>query len=62
MKMARFHRDFTYAPTLLYGSLAAVDEAKVETNLKGSTETVLASNRMRSEAETIKFASPDHVR
>jgi DNA-binding beta-propeller fold protein YncE len=46
---------FTYAPTLLYGSLAAVDEAEVEAGLKASTEVVLESNRMKAGEERIPF-------
>ena len=53
--MPRFQRDFSYAPTLLYGSLASLNEAGIESNLAASTEAVLASNRMRSAAETIRF-------
>ena len=51
---------FTYAPTLLYGSLASLDEASIEASLKASTEVVLASNRMKSAAETIQFANGGH--
>ncbi len=52
-----FRRAFTYAPTLLYGSLAGVNEAKIERDLKTSTSMVLASNRLRSAEEKIVFAS-----
>ncbi len=48
---------FTYAPTLIHGSLASLKEQEIESNLKASTETVLESNRMRAAAETISFAS-----
>ena len=51
-----FKRSFTYAPTLLYGSLAAIDEAQLETNLTSTTRQVLEANRMRAEKETITFA------
>jgi DNA-binding beta-propeller fold protein YncE len=47
---------FTYAPTLLYGSLAAMDEAQINAGLKASTETVLESNRMKAAEETLPFA------
>jgi DNA-binding beta-propeller fold protein YncE len=47
----------TYIATLLYGSLAAMDEASMETGLKASTQTVLESNRMKAAKETIQFAS-----
>ena len=49
-------RSFTYAPTLLYGSLAALDEAAIESTLKASTAVVLESNRMKAARETIQFA------
>jgi len=49
-------RSFTYAPTLLYGSLAALDEAAIESALKASTAVVLESNRMKAARETIQFA------
>ncbi|HME41367.1 MAG TPA: hypothetical protein VKG63_20595 [Steroidobacteraceae bacterium] len=49
------HR-FTYAPTLLYGSLAALDEASMDSELKASTGAVLESNRMKAARETIQFA------
>src|SRR5258708_24107702 len=49
-------RGFTYAPTLLYGSLAALNEAAIESELKASTGVVLESNRMKSARETIQFA------
>jgi YVTN family beta-propeller protein len=49
-------RESTYIPTLLYGSLAAIDESGMEAALKGSTEAVLESNRMKAAGETIGFA------
>ena len=50
-------RAFTYAPTLIHGSLASLKEQDIDSNLKASTETVLESNRMRAAAETITFAA-----
>jgi DNA-binding beta-propeller fold protein YncE len=47
----------TYIATLLYGSLAALDESAMEAGLKASTETVLESNRMKAATEKIAFAS-----
>ena len=47
---------FTYGPTLLYGSLAAVPEQQIETNLPTFTKDVLTSNRMRAAKESITFA------
>ncbi len=46
----------TYIGTLLYGSVAALDEGAMEDGLKASTEEVLVSNRMRAARETIQFA------
>jgi DNA-binding beta-propeller fold protein YncE len=54
---ALMRKDFTYAPTLLYGSLAALDESRVDAGLRASTAAVLESNRMQAAAETIRFAS-----
>jgi DNA-binding beta-propeller fold protein YncE len=48
---------FTYAPTLLYGSLAAVDERALEQGLKESTDVVLQSNRMKAGDQKIEFAN-----
>jgi len=50
-------RGFTYAPTLIHGSLASLKEQGIESNLKPSTQVVLESNRMRAAQETITFAS-----
>ncbi len=47
---------FTYAPTLIHGSIASLREAQIESNLKASSQTVLESNRMRAAQETIQFA------
>jgi DNA-binding beta-propeller fold protein YncE len=49
-------RSFTYSPTLLYGSLAALNQAAMEAELKTSTGVVLESNRMKAAQETIQFA------
>jgi len=49
-------RGFTYAPTLLYGSLATLDQTAVESALKASTAVVLESNRMKAAREAIHFA------
>ncbi|MGD0648474.1 MAG: phosphoesterase [Acidobacteriaceae bacterium] len=46
----------TYIATLLYGSLASLDEGAMDAGLKASTETVLESNRMKAAKETIAFA------
>ncbi|HKN20945.1 MAG TPA: bifunctional YncE family protein/alkaline phosphatase family protein [Terracidiphilus sp.] len=46
----------TYIGTLLYGSLATLDEKELAHSLSGWTETVLASNRMKAAQEKIAFA------
>ena len=53
---APVHGTSTYIATLLYGSLAALDEKAVDGGLKASTEVVLESNRMKAAKETIGFA------
>ena len=55
--MTLMKRAFTYAPTLIHGSLAAVDEAAIDGTLKASTDIVLESNRMKAAAETMQFAN-----
>ena len=47
----------TYIATLLYGSIAAIDEAEIAKNLADWTATVLASNRMKAAQEQIAFAN-----
>jgi DNA-binding beta-propeller fold protein YncE len=54
--MPRMKRDFTYIPTLLYGSIAVLDESSMERELPQSTEEVLESNRMKAAEEKIQFA------
>jgi DNA-binding beta-propeller fold protein YncE len=49
-------RPSTYIATLLYGSLAALDEREIASNLAAWTSTVLASNRMKAAQEQIAFA------
>jgi DNA-binding beta-propeller fold protein YncE len=46
----------TYIATLIYGSIATLDESAMDAGLKASTETVLESNRMKAAKETIRFA------
>jgi DNA-binding beta-propeller fold protein YncE len=53
---ARARLGFSYAPTLLYGSLATLDESRIDAELAASTAAVLRSNRMKAAAETIRFA------
>ena len=45
-----------YIPSLLYGSLATIDEQEIASHLSGWTETVLAENRMKAAQEKIAFA------
>ncbi len=46
----------SYIATLLYGSLATLDEGAMEQNLAQWTETVLDSNRMKAAQQKIAFA------
>jgi DNA-binding beta-propeller fold protein YncE len=46
-----------YIPTLLYGSLATIDGAAVERNLRSATAVVIKSNRMRAGQANILFAN-----
>jgi DNA-binding beta-propeller fold protein YncE len=62
MKAKNQHSDHTYIGTLLYGSLASIDEASIEKNLPQWTETVMASNRMKAAAEKIDFTGGTHDR
>jgi DNA-binding beta-propeller fold protein YncE len=62
MKAKNQHSDHTYIGTLLYGSLASIDEGAIEKNLPQWTETVMASNRMKAAAEKIDFAGGTHDR
>ncbi|MGB7265728.1 MAG: bifunctional YncE family protein/alkaline phosphatase family protein [Terracidiphilus sp.] len=49
-------RPNTYIGTLLYGSLATIDESEISNNLREWTATVLASNRMKAAQQQITFA------
>jgi YVTN family beta-propeller protein len=49
-------RPNAYIGTLLYGSIAALDESEIERNLANWTQAVLASNRMKAAQEQIAFA------
>jgi DNA-binding beta-propeller fold protein YncE len=46
----------TYIATLLYGSLAVLNPAEIETSLGRLTADVINQNRMKAAAETIHFA------
>ena len=48
--------DRTYIATLLYGSLATINESEITRKLSQWTSTVVASNRMKAAAETITYA------
>ncbi len=50
----------TYIPTLLYGSLAAIDVSEIDSHLADWTSIVLASNRMKAAQEQIAFAGGGH--
>ncbi|MFZ2020101.1 MAG: bifunctional YncE family protein/alkaline phosphatase family protein [Terracidiphilus sp.] len=49
-------RSNAYIATLLYGSIATLDESDIEKNLAEWTEVALASNRMKAAQEQIAFA------
>jgi len=51
-----WHGRSTYIATLLYGSLAVLDEREIASNLPEWTSNVLASNRMKAAQEQIAFA------
>jgi DNA-binding beta-propeller fold protein YncE len=46
-----------YIPTLLYGSLATIDAAAIDRNLRSATAAVIKSNRMRAAQANIIFAN-----
>jgi DNA-binding beta-propeller fold protein YncE len=47
----------TYIGTLIYGSLAAISESEIASQLAEWTQTVLAENRMKAAQEQIAFAA-----
>lgn len=55
-------RKTNYIATLLYGSLAILNEDEIEKNLAQSTRAVLESNRMKAAAERITFSDGSHNR
>jgi DNA-binding beta-propeller fold protein YncE len=63
-RKSRLLHPFTYIATLLYGSVATLDEATIEQNLPLWTETALASNRMKAADEKIVFVggAPNPIR
>ena len=56
MKNNAPQRSYTYIGTLMYGSLATLDETEIANNLPQWTSTVIESNRMKAAAEKITFA------
>ncbi len=55
-------RSNAYIGTLIYGSLATLEESDISANLSSWTATVLDSNRMKAAAEKITFAGGAHDR
>ena len=51
-----------YIATLLYGSLAVLNETDIEKNLADFTQAVLESNRMKAATEQVQFADGSHNR
>jgi DNA-binding beta-propeller fold protein YncE len=56
MKTGGPARSNAYIATLLYGSLATLDQADIEANLTEWTKVVIDSNRMKAAKEQITFA------
>jgi DNA-binding beta-propeller fold protein YncE len=50
-------REFTYIPTLLYGSLAVLDPAAMEKDMAKWTAEVVDSNRMKAANQKLEFAN-----
>jgi hypothetical protein len=55
-------RPNTYIATLLYGSLATINESDIAPNLPAWTANVVASNRMKAAQQQITFADGAHDR
>ncbi len=55
MKTSGSARNNAYIGTLLYGSLAMLDQADIESNLTEWTKVVINSNRMKAAKEQITF-------
>ncbi len=55
-------RGNAYIATLLYGSLASIDESQIAGSLAQWTETVLAANRMKAAQQKIVFADGSESR
>ncbi len=53
---ARLKKSLSYIATLLYGSLAVLDAAAMESDFAQGTARVVESNRMKSAEEKIQFA------
>jgi DNA-binding beta-propeller fold protein YncE len=51
-----------YIATLLYGSMAVLNEAEIEASLAQTTQAVLESNRMKAAAERIRFSDGSNDR
>src|ERR1039458_9593812 len=62
LKKSKFQRATTYIGTLLYGSLATLDESEINKNLPQWTSVVIESNRMKAAEEKIVFAGGAHDR
>jgi DNA-binding beta-propeller fold protein YncE len=51
----RHHREHPYIPTLIYGSLAKINSKETENKLAELTRQVEESNRLKAEADSIRF-------
>jgi YVTN family beta-propeller protein len=63
-KKRKFQKATTYIGTLLYGSLATLDESEINKNLPQWTSVAIESNRMKAAEEKIAFSdgSPDRIK
>lgn len=55
MASGRRHREHPYIPTLMYGSLARINYQRAESKLAELTRQVEESNRLKTEAGSIRF-------
>jgi DNA-binding beta-propeller fold protein YncE len=51
----RHHREHPYIPTLIYGSLVKINSREAENKLAELTRQVEESNRLKAEADSIRF-------
>ena len=62
LKKRKIQQVTTYIGTLVYGSLATLDESAINKNLPQWTSVAIASNRMKAAKEKVTFANGAHDR